>query len=369
MRTVLAVALVAALGATGAQADPSAPITVMVGFAPGGPTDTLARIITERMRISLGQPLIVENVPGATGTIAIGRVVRAAPDGRTLSMGNWTTHVGAPAIYPIAYDVIKDLEPVSLLPIAPLLITARKAFPPNDVRELIAWLKANPGQATAAIVGFGSSGHVSLIDFEQKTGTRFQFVPYRGGGPAMNDLVAGQVDIRPTEASTALPYLPSGKIKAYAVLGKTRWVAAPNVPTIDEAGVPSLHIALWHGLWAPKNTPQEATTRLNGTAADPLAAPMTRLPRGRGGLRTGARAAQGWRSPAPAPARRAPPQMRGRRVDAPRVRAPAPTRRAERSWCASYTHTKHQAHLCFRACDPVRSPARHAASGLHTLEA
>src|SRR6266478_225470 len=245
MRTVFAVALAAALGATGAQADPSAPITVIVGFAPGGPTDTLARIITERMRISLGQPLIVENVPGATGTIAIGRVVRSPPDGRTLSMGNWTTHVGAPAIYPIAYDVLKDLEPVSLLPIAPLLITARKAFPPNDVRELIAWLKANPGQATAAIVGFGSSGHVSLIDFEQKTGTRFQFVPYRGGGPAMNDLVAGQIDVRPTEASTALPYLPSGKIKAYAVLAKTRWVAAPDIPTIDEAGVPGLHIALW----------------------------------------------------------------------------------------------------------------------------
>src|SRR5262249_29021565 len=136
--------------------------------------------------------------PGATGTIAIGRVVRAAPDGRTLSMGNWTTHVGAPAIYPIAYDVLKDLEPVSLLPIAPLLITARKNFPATDISQLIAWLKANPVQATAAIVGFGSSRHVSLIDFEQKTRTRFQFVPYRGGGPAINDLVAGQVDIRPT---------------------------------------------------------------------------------------------------------------------------------------------------------------------------
>jgi hypothetical protein len=196
MRTVFAVALAAALGATGAQADPSAPITVIVGFAPGGPTDTLARIITERMRISLGQPLIVENVPGATGTIAIGRVVRSPPDGRTLSMGNWTTHVGAPAIYPIAYDVLRDLEPVSLLPIAPLLITARKGFLANDIQELIAWLKANPGQATAAIVGVGSSGHVSLIDFEKKTGTRFQFVPYRGGGPAMNDLVAGQIDVR-----------------------------------------------------------------------------------------------------------------------------------------------------------------------------
>jgi tripartite-type tricarboxylate transporter receptor subunit TctC len=276
MRTVLAVALVAALGATGAQANPSAPVTVMVGFAPGGPTDTLARIITERMRVSLAQPLIIENVPGATGTIAIGRVVRAAPDGRTLSMGNWTTHVGAPAIYPIAYDVLKDLEPVSLLPIAPLLITARKTFPPNDIRDLIAWLKANPGQTTAAIVGFGSSGHVSLIDFEKKTGTRFQFVPYRGGGPAMNDLVAGQVDVRPTEASTALPHLPSGKIKAYAVLAKTRWVAAPEIPTIDEAGVPGLHIALWHALWAPKNTPQDVIAGLNAAVVETLADPLVR---------------------------------------------------------------------------------------------
>jgi len=276
MRMLLAVALAVALGSTGSQADPSGPITVMVGFAPGGPTDTLARIITERMRVSLGRPLIIENVPGATGTIAIGRVVRAAPDGRTLSMGNWTTHVGAPAIYPIAYDVLKDLEPVSLLPIAPLLITARKTFPPNNIRELIAWLKANPGQATAAIVGFGSSGHVSLIDFEQKTGTRFQFVPYRGGGPAMNDLVSGQVDVRPTEASTALPHLPSGKIKAYAVLAKTRWVAAPDIPTIDEAGVPGLHIALWHGLWAPKNTPQDVIAKLNRAVVETLADPLVR---------------------------------------------------------------------------------------------
>src|SRR5262245_50233579 len=274
MRIVLAAALAAALGATSAQADPSGPITVMVGFAPGGPTDTLARIITERMRISLGQPLIVENVPGTTGTIAIGRVVRAVPDGRTLSMGNWTTHVGAPAIYPIAYDVLTDLEPVSLLPIAPLLIAARRTFPPNDIPELIAWLKANPGKATAAIVGFGSSGHVSLIDFEKKTDTRFQFVPYRGGGPAMNDLVAGQVDVRPTEASTALPYLATGQIKAYAVLAKTRWVAAPDIPTIDEAGVPGLHIALWNGLWAPKNTPQDVIAWLNAAVVDTLADPM-----------------------------------------------------------------------------------------------
>src|SRR5258707_7654882 len=274
MRTVFAVALAAALGATGAQADPSAPIAVVGGFGPGGPAGTLARIITERRRISLGQPLIVENVPGATGTIAIGRVVRSPPDGRTLSMGNWTTHVGAPAIYRIAYEVLRYLEPVSLLPIAPLLITERKGFLANDIQELIAWLKANPGQATAAIVGVGSSGHVSLIDFEKKTGTRFQFVPYRGGGPAMNDLVAGQIDVRPTEASTALPYFPSGKIKAYAVLAKTRWVAAPGIPTIDEAGGPGLHLALWRGLWAPKNTPQDVIARLNAPVLDTLADPV-----------------------------------------------------------------------------------------------
>jgi tripartite-type tricarboxylate transporter receptor subunit TctC len=278
LRKLLAIALAGTLGCTAAQAQdhPSGPITIIVGFAAGGPTDTLARILTERMRISLGQPLIVENVPGATGTIAIGRVVRAASDGRTLSMGNWTSHVGAPAIYPIAYDVLKDIEPVSLLPIAPLLIAARKTFPPNDIRELIAWLKANPGKASAAIVGVGSSGHVSLIDFQKKTDTRFQFVPYRGGGPAMNDLVAGQIDLRPTEASTALPYLPSGKIKAYAVLANTRWVAAPDIPTIDEAGVPGLHISLWHGLWAPKNTSSDVIAKLNSAVADTLADPVVR---------------------------------------------------------------------------------------------
>ncbi len=207
-------AFVVALGITGASAQtyPTRPISVVVPFPPGGQVDTVSRLLIDGMRAALGQPLIVENAGGASGTIGTGRTVRAAPDGYTVVMGNWTSHVGGPAMYAVNYDILNDLEPVSMLLIAPTVIVGRQALPPNTLQELVAWLKANGDKATAATVGAGSPGHVSGIHFQNVTGTRFQFVPYRGGGPANQDLVGGQVDLRiGAEASQMLPHIRAGR--------------------------------------------------------------------------------------------------------------------------------------------------------------
>ena len=272
---LLAVAFVALAGSmagAAAQTYPSRPITIVVPFPPGGQVDTLARIVLEKMRASLGQPIIIENVGGASGSIGTTRVARAAPDGYTLSMGNWTSHVGGPAIFPVQFDILKDLEPVSLLPSAPTVIVARSTMPAGNLQELIGWIKANPNKATAATVGAGSPGHVSGIYFQNQTGTSIQFVPYRGGGPANQDLLAGQVDMRiGAEASQMLPHVRGGRVKAYAVMAKTRWPVAPEIPTIDEAGVPGVHVSVWTGLWAPKGTPRAIVERLNATMTEVLA--------------------------------------------------------------------------------------------------
>ena len=218
------------------------------------------------------RPIIIENVGGASGGIGVTRVVRSTPDGYTLSMGNWTSHVGGPAIYPVQFDILKDLEPVAMLPSAPTIIVARQNMPANDLKELVAWLKANPDKATAATVGAGSPGHVSGLYFQSQTGTRMQFVPYRGGGPANQDLLGGQVDMRiGAEASQMLPHVRAGRVKAYAIMAKTRWPVAPDIPTIDEAGVPGVHISVWTGLWAPKGTPKDVVTRLNAAMVEVLA--------------------------------------------------------------------------------------------------
>ena len=265
-------AITGSMADAAAQAYPSRPITIVVPFPPGGQVDTMARILLDRMRTSLGQPIIIENVGGASGGIGVTRVTRAAPDGYTLSMGNWTSHVGGPAIYPVQFDILRDLDPVAMLPSAPTIIVARSNMPANNLKELVAWLKANPDKATAATVGAGSPGHVSGLFFQSETGTRMQFVPYRGGGPANQDLLAGQVDMRiGAEASQMLPHVRGGKVKAYAVMAKTRWSAAPDIPTIDEAGVPGVHISVWTGLWAPKDTPKSVIDRLNTTMTEVLA--------------------------------------------------------------------------------------------------
>jgi tripartite-type tricarboxylate transporter receptor subunit TctC len=256
-----------------AQTYPSRPITIVVPAPPGGPGDTLARVLAEPMRASLGQPIIIENVGGANGTIGTARVARAAPDGHTLILGNWNSQMAASAFYPVQYDVVQDFEPISLASISRLWLVAKITFPPRDVTELIAWLKANPNRASAASVGTGSAAHICGIHFQNLTGTHFQFVFYRGGGPAYQDLVAGHVDLMCAEASATLPLLRDGKIKAYGVMAKARWFAAPNVPIMDEVGVPGLHIPWWQGLWAPKGTRNDIIAKLNGAVVKALIDP------------------------------------------------------------------------------------------------
>ena len=252
-----------------AQSYPVRPVTMVVPYSAGGPTDTIARIMAERMRTSLGQTVLVENTTGAGGTIGVGRVARAVPDGYTISIGHWGTHVVNGAIYELPYHVFNDFEPVSLIASNPQLVVARKSIPANDLKELIARLKANAATATQGTAGHGSGSHVSGIYFQSITGTKFQFVPYRGAGPAMQDLVAGQIDIMIDQAANSIPQVRSGTIKAYAVTDKRR--TAPDIATVDEAGVPGLHIAIWHALWMPKGTPKEIIARLNAAVVDALA--------------------------------------------------------------------------------------------------
>jgi tripartite-type tricarboxylate transporter receptor subunit TctC len=253
------------------QVYPSRPVTVIVPVPPGGVADPIARILADHMSAQLGQPMVIENVTGAGGSIGVARAARAAPDGYTLSIGNWLSHVGASAVYPVSYDVLKDFAPVSLLTVSPVLVIAKSNFPANDLRELIAWLKANPDQASAATVGVGSAAHVSGAYFQRVTGTRFHFVPYRGGGPAMQDLVGGQVDLQFAEGTTALPAVRSHQVKTYAVMAPTRWFATPDVPTVDELGVPGLYLTFWHGLWVPKGTSDQIIAKLNAAVVDALA--------------------------------------------------------------------------------------------------
>jgi tripartite-type tricarboxylate transporter receptor subunit TctC len=251
------------MGSAAAQDYPTRPITIIVPFPAGGPTDTLARIMGDHMKASLGQPLVVENVTGAGATIGVGRAVQAPPDGYTVIVGNWTSHVGAGALYPVQWHILHDLEPVAPLSVSSLMIVGRTSLPANNAKELITWLKANPDKASAASVGSGSGAHICGLYFQDKTGTRFQFIPYRGGAPAMQDLVAGQIDLMCAEASQTLPHVRGGKMKAFAVMSKTRFPALPDVPTMEEVGVSGLEIAFWHGMWAPKGTPASVIAKLN----------------------------------------------------------------------------------------------------------
>jgi tripartite-type tricarboxylate transporter receptor subunit TctC len=259
-----------------AQAYPSRPITIIVPFAAGGPTDTVARIISERMRTTLGQPMVIENVTGAAGSIGVGRAVRAPADGYTVIAGTLTTHVLIGTLYTLQYDLLNDFKPVALLADGPLLMTARQMMPASDLKELIAWLKANPDKASQAITGVGAIEHVAAVLLQKQTGTRFQIVPYRGNAPAMQDLVAGQIDMMLVDAARCLPYVSGRQIKAYAVMAKTRMAAAPNVPTVDEAGLPGFYASLWYGLWAPARAPADVISKLNAAAVEALADPAVR---------------------------------------------------------------------------------------------
>jgi tripartite-type tricarboxylate transporter receptor subunit TctC len=259
-----------------AQPYPSRPITMIVPFAAGGTTDTLGRILAEGMRASLSQPMIVENVAGAAGGIALGRVSRAAPDGHTLIFGNWATHVVNGAALAAQYDVLNDFVPVALVATQPLVILANKAVPAKDLNELVAWLNANPDKASVGTAGIGSATHLAGVFFQAKTGTRLQLVPYRGGAQTMQDLLGGQINLQFTQASNALPHLQAGLVKAYAVTANARLALAPDIPTVDEAGLPGLYVAVWHAVWLPKGTPKEVVNELNLSIVNALADPAMR---------------------------------------------------------------------------------------------
>jgi len=264
------------LGPLGAQPYPARSITIVVPVSAGGPTDAIARTIAERMTLSLGQPVIVENVTGAAGNIGVRRVAQAAPDGYTIGIGLTSTHVFNGAIYSLPFDLVKDFEPIGLVATNPQMIVSKNGVPAKNLQELIAWLKANPGAATMATIGPGSPAHISAVLFENLTGVRFRFVPYRGGAPGMHDLLAGQIDLMIPQPSLALPQLRAGLIRAYAVTSDKRLPSAPEVPSVDEAGAPGLHIAIWHGLWAPKGTPKQIVAKLNGALIEALADPKVR---------------------------------------------------------------------------------------------
>ena len=259
-----------------AQAPAARPITLIAPFPAGGPSDALGRILSEPLRVALGQPIVIENVAGAGGNLGMARLSRSDPDGSTIGIGQWSTHVVNPVTYKLAYDVIADFEPVALLANAPQLIVARKAFPAEDVKSLVAWLKANPDKANAATVGAAGGAQIAGMYFQQATGTKFQFVSYRGGAPAMQDIVAGQIDFMFDQGPNALGQVKSGAIRAYATMSRSRWFAAPEIPTIDEAGVPGLHISYWHAMWAPKGTPKDIVARLNAAVVKALADPTVR---------------------------------------------------------------------------------------------
>jgi tripartite-type tricarboxylate transporter receptor subunit TctC len=269
-------AVMAIIDTAAAQVYPSRPITMIVPLAAGGPTDTLARILAEGMRSSLGQPVIVENVTGGSARVGVGKAAHAAPDGYTLGIGNLFTHVLNGAIHRLPYDVLTDFEPIALIADNPLLIVSRKTLPASNLRELIAWLKANPDNASEGTSGVGSASHVSGVLFQNLAGVRFQFVPYRGSAPAMQDLVAGRIDLMLDQVSSSLPFVRDEKITAYAVTARTRSAVAPDIPTVDEAGLPSMHISIWHALWGPKGAPKDIVARLHAAVADALANAMVR---------------------------------------------------------------------------------------------
>ncbi len=278
-KLLLAVAFAATLqgiGCATAQVYPSRPITMILPFPAGGPVDVVGRMLSERMRESLGQPIIIENVSGASGSIAIGRVARAAGDGYTLVLGNWNTFVANGAFMPLQYDLLKAFEPISQITTQPYVIVARKSLPANDLQGLVAWLKANPDKASQGTSGIGTPAHIAGIFFQNVTGTRFQLVPYRGLAAAMQDLLAGQSDLMMDSPVNSLPQLRAGNIKAYAVMAKSHASAAPEIPTVDDAGLPGLYMSSWYGLWAPKGTPKDIIGKLNTAVVDALADPKLR---------------------------------------------------------------------------------------------
>jgi tripartite-type tricarboxylate transporter receptor subunit TctC len=281
MRKLLTVTIVALLGLArsgiaAAQDYPARPITMIVPFPAGGATDTLARYLAEQMRGLVGQSVIIENVGGAAGSIGVGRAVRSPPDGYTLSIGTSTTHMLTGGLYSLPFDLLKDLEPIILIGSEPLLIVGKKELPADDLKGLVAWLKANPDKASVGIAGVGATGQLAGIAFQKQTGTKFVFVPYRGNGPAMQDLLAGQIDFMIEPSSNFKSLVAAGSVKPLAVTGRTRLAALPTVPTADEAGLPGFSASLWYGLWVPKGTSKDVIAKLNATLSQLLGHPAVK---------------------------------------------------------------------------------------------
>jgi tripartite-type tricarboxylate transporter receptor subunit TctC len=275
---ILLAPLIAALGISSAfaQTYPARPITMVVPFAAGGPVDTVARILAVPMGKTLGQTVVVDNTVGAGGSLGVGRVARAAPDGYTVSIGHWSTHVVNGAVYALNYDLLKDLEPVAMIGGNAMLVVSKAAVPAKNLGELIAWVKANEAKVNVGTAGPGSGTHVSGVYFQNAIGAKLQFIPYKGTGPAMQDLIGGRLDLIVDQMSNSMPQVRGGKIRAYAITAKTRSPAAPDIPTVDEAGLPGFHMSIWYGTWVPRGTPQEAAAKLNGAVVEALADEGTR---------------------------------------------------------------------------------------------
>ncbi len=270
------ITLLAGSGTALADNFPSRVVTIVVPFAAGGPSDAMARILAERMKTKLGETVLIENVTGAAGSLGVGRVVHAPPDGYTISFGHLGTHVANGAIYKLGYDLVSDLEPVVLLPSNPMIVVSKNAVPAKSLQELIAWIKSRPTPVTAGTAGAGSGSHIAGVYFENLTGLKLNYVPYRGTAPAMNDLVAGQIDIMIDQTSNSISQVRAGTIRAYAVTDSKRVDSAADVPTTDEAGLPGFHMTLWSGLWVPKNTPKDVIAKLNAATVDALNDPAVR---------------------------------------------------------------------------------------------
>lgn len=277
-RMVLAIlAALAFVGSAFAQNFPSRPITIIVPFSAGGPSDAMARILAERMKTTLGETVLVENVTGAGGSVGVGRAVRSPPDGYTISFGHLGTHVANGAVYnKLGYDLVTDLEPVALLPSNPMIIVSKNAVPAKSLKEFLEWLKAQPSAPTAGTAGAGSGSHIAGLYLENITGIKLQYVPYRGTGPAMNDLVAGQIDLIVDQTSNSIQQVRAGNIRAYAITDGKRVESASDIPTVDEAGLPGFHMTLWSGLWVPKDTPKDIVAKLNTATNDALNDPAVR---------------------------------------------------------------------------------------------
>jgi len=264
-----------ALGAW-AQAYPARPISLVVAFSAGGPTDSIARIVAARAGVAIGQTIVVENTTGAGGTIGVGRVVKAAPDGYLIGIGHIGTHVVNGAIYKLDYDLLTDLEPVAMIATNPQILVGKLAIPAKNLKELIVWVRENQDKVSIGTGGAGTPAHVSAVYFQNITGTKPQIVHYRGAAPAMQDILAGQIELNFDQAANSLPQVRAGKVRAYGVTSKTRLAAAPEIPTLDEAGLPNFYMAVWHGIWAPKGTPPAVIAKLNAAFVEALADPATR---------------------------------------------------------------------------------------------